>query len=372
MKNRKTLKIEKIVFGGKGLSRVEGKVVFVDGVLPGEEVEVELIDGKHFYTGKLISILTPSKYRVKNDCQYTDCGGCDFRFCTYNFEIELKKQMLIDTLNRIGKTKVDENKIELIYKERNGYRIKTGYKVKGDRVGFYRKKSHKIVEIERCLQSPEIVNQTLKKTKNRFNGHFFIECHPFKEEVSVYKKGEFGEIFKLNFGNYILFHKTGNFIQANRFLLKDFVKKVLEYAGNGESLLELYAGSGLFTIPLSFNYEKVFAYETSKDAVKTMNKSIVENNIKNIKSFKTKSEDFETKNYNAVVVDPPREGLSKIVVEKVLKIKPEKIIYISCNASTFARDYFYLSKEYTLERITLIDNFPATAHFEIVALLRRI
>ncbi len=372
MEKPQILNIEKIVFGGKGLARYNGQVVFIEGGLPGEKVKVLLKPGKHFFTGKIKEILTPSPFRIENSCKFKECGGCDFRHCSYKYEIELKKAMLIDTLKRIGKIEIDQEFIELHFSKRDHYRIKTGFKAKRDKIGFFKKKSHLIVDIDYCLQVPEQVNKRLKEIRdNRIKKDFFIEIHPFKEETYFYFKGEKGKEIEIRFEKYLMFHKTGNFVQANRDLLKEFVEVVKEFAGEGESLLELYCGSGLFTLPLSFNHTAIHAYEHSESAIEMLEKSIKENNLKNISVYNLPAEDFEIQNYSTIVVDPPREGLSGVVLKKVLNSKPEKIVYISCNASTFARDFKTLSTNYTLERLALIDNFPATAHFETVALLRR-
>ena len=373
MQEKKLIKIEKIVFGGKGLGRIDGKVVFAEGVLPGEVIEADLIQKKHFFEAKNIEIVSPSKFRVKPDCKYTDCGGCDFRFCDYGYEIELKKEMLADTLKRIAKIEIEKESVSTIFSERNHYRIKSGFKVKNGKIGFFRKKSHSIVDIDYCLQIPEIANRKLKEVrKTKPERDFFIETHPFEEKAFFYFKGEKNGEIAIDFGRYIMLHKTGNFIQANRLILRDFIKTVVNFAGRGKNLVELYAGSGLFTLPLSFNFEKIYAYESSKSACEMLEKSLNANELKNVEILNKPSEKFSEKKYDAIVVDPPREGLSKTVVEKIKKNPPQRMVYVSCNASTFARDLKALSSVFYLKKIALIDNFPATAHFETVALLEKI
>ncbi len=369
---KKRIFIEKVVFGAKGLARTEKGIVLIPGVLPGEEVEAQLTESKHFYTGVLKKIISPSPFRIENDCKYENCGGCDLRFCSYRYEIELKKNMLSDVLERIAKLSFPENKIKTLFSRRNEYRIKTGFKSKKGKIGFFGKKSNDIVEIDKCLQAPESTNSKLSELKNKgIKRDFFIESHPFENKTAYYLKGEKGEVFEIKFDNFILLHKTGNFIQANRHLLKQFVKTVCNLAGEGESLLELYAGSGLFTLPLSKQYKKVRAYEHSKSATDMLKKSAVLNGFSNIEIINKPAEVFEPKNYSTAVLDPPREGLGKIVVKKLLDVKPEKIVYISCNASTFARDFKVLKEKYNMKELYLLDNFPATAHFELIALLRR-
>ncbi len=373
MERIEKIEIEKIVFGGKGLGRLKGQIVFVEQALPGEKAIVKLKEKKHYLEGEIIEIENPSRFRVEPDCPYyPQCGGCSFRHCEYPFELELKKDIVVDTLSRIGKIFIEKDFIETLSKDRNFYRIKTGFKARNGKIGFFKRKSHQVVDIEYCFQCPESANNLLKKMrKRRVNRDFFIEAHPFEENAQVYFKGEIGKEIELNFGNHKMLHRAGNFIQANRYTLKDFVNLVVEMAGKGGKVLELYCGSGLFSLPLSLRVDRVTCYEQSKSAIECLKKSIELNGFKNIETHCIPSELFLEENFDTVLVDPPRDGLQGKVLHKIKKLSPAKVVYVSCNVSTLARDIKNLAN-YTLKKLVLVDNFPATSHIEICALLERL
>ncbi len=373
MKNIEKIEIEKIVFGGKGLGRLNGQVIFVEHTLPGERVIVNLKEKKHYLEGEVIDIVSPSRFRIKPDCPYfPQCGGCNFRHCEYSYELELKKEIVVDTLQRIGKIPIEKDFIAILHGSRDFYRIKTGFKARNGKIGFFQRKSHKIIDIVYCLQCPEIANKLLKKMREKgSNRDFFIETHPFEESGQIYFKGETGKEIELNFENYRMIHKAGNFIQANREILKNFVNLVVEMAGKGEKALELYSGSGLFSLPLSLKFNKIICYEQSKSAIECLKKSIELNGFKNIEAHCKPSEYFIEENFDTVVVDPPREGIGEKVLNKIKTISPARIVYVSCNASTLARDIKRL-ENYNLKRVVIVDNFPATSHIELCTLLERL
>jgi len=365
---KEKIKIEKVVFGGKGLGRIDNKVVLVDSVLPGETVEVEVKEQKGYFEGKLLSVLEPSKERIDPDCPYAHiCGGCDFRHTNYLFEVTLKKEMLKDTLKRIGKVDLSLSDIKVLSSpNRNGYRVKSKFQFKKSKFGFYKKKSNEVVEIKNCPNLPNHINSVLPDIKT--SSPFFLESHLFEDKYFRYKKKSNLKPVKYIFDSYIFVHKPGNFIQANRFLLNDFINKVKEYAGIEGTLFEFYSGSGFFTLPLSFNFDKVVCYEISKEAVSCLQKSISVNSINNIVPKISNCEKIEVKSADTILLDPPREGCSKTLIESMNKSNAKNIVYVSCNASTFARDLNRLTN-YKLSDITLIDMFPGTYHFEIVAKL---
>jgi 23S rRNA (uracil1939-C5)-methyltransferase len=360
------IKIEKIVFGGKGLGRIDNKVVLTDSVLPQEIVEVELIEQKGYFEGKLLSVLESSKERIEPDCPYASiCGGCDFRHTVYLYEVQLKIEMLKDALRQIGKIDLHSSDIEVISSPcRDGYRIKSKFQYKRGKFGFYKKKSKKIVAVKECLNLPSHINAVLPEIKT--STQFFLESHLFRNKYYRYKKTSNLKPVKYLFEDYIFVHKPGNFIQANRFLLSSFIDKVKEYAGREGVLVELFAGSGFFTLPLSFHFDKVICYEISKNAISCLRKSINLNCIKNIIANISNCENINLKNVDTIVLDPPREGCFKSLIDNINSSNAKNIVYVSCNASTFARDLNRLTN-YTLSDITLIDMFPGTAHFEIVA-----
>lgn len=365
---KKEVKIEKIVFGGSGLGRIEGQVVFVENTLEDEIVLVDTIEKKGFLEGKLCEILSPSKLRLKPDCSYSNiCGGCDFRHTNYDNEISLKISMLKDTFLRIGNIDLNNFNLNIIKSpNRNRYRVKSKFQYKNNKFGFYKKKSNTIIDIKSCLNLPDFIDKLIPEIKT--SSPFFIESHLFDDKYFRYKKISNVQEQKYIFDNYVFIHKPGNFIQANRFLIKEFINVVEKYSGFGGNLVELYSGSGFFTLPLSFNFDSIKCYEISKNAVNCLNNSLKINNIKNINSFVSDCKNLNFKNTDTIVLDPPREGCEKKLTENINNSKAKNIVYVSCNASTLARDLKRLDN-YILTDLTLIDMFPATSHFETVVKL---
>jgi len=365
---RNEIKIEKIVFGGKGLCKLNGQVVFIDSVLPGEIVNATLTEKKGYFEGKLSSINTCSPERVKPDCQYFDiCGGCDFRHTNYDYEVQLKKSMLSDTLSRIGNIDIFNLNFSIIKsKNRNKYRIKSKFQYKFGKFGFYKKKSNSIVEIKSCLNLPSHIDKLLPSIKT--SNPFFLESHIFEDKYFRYKKKSDIKPICYEFEKYFFFHKPGNFIQANKYLINEFIETVINYCGFNGTLVELFSGSGFFTLPLSFHFDKIESYEISKEAVECIKKSIKINNISNIKPTISNCTELNLKNTDTILLDPPREGCEKNLTQNINNSNAKNIVYVSCNASTLARDLKRLDN-YLVTDITLIDMFPATAHFEVVTKL---
>ena len=171
--NLKTLTIEKVVQGGKGLARIDGQVVLVDRVLPGEEVQVSLRPRKGVLDGTLLDILVPSTSRISPDCPfYQRCGGCDFRHTNYETELEIKTAILRETFQRIGKVEISPDEVAVVSApHRNRYRIRTRFQCEQTRKGFFAKGSHDIVPVNDCLLVPDHLVSILQKTRcrNSFN-----------------------------------------------------------------------------------------------------------------------------------------------------------------------------------------------------------
>ena len=365
-----TVTIEKIVQQGKGLARLDGRVVLVDRVLPGEQVRVTLRPRRGVLEGTLVSVSDPSVHRETSDCPFYDhCGGCDFRHTNYMTELSFKKSMLKETLARIGKVDVADKDIEVIASpERNRYRIRTRVQCKNGKKGFFEKGSRKIIAIDDCLLMPEHLVPVLSKTRCR--NSFYLETHPFDDACFRYRKMGEAPAAEWKFDTYVFFHAPGNFVQANRFLLNDFARLVCQLAGKGDSLLELFAGSGFLTLPLSRQYQNVVAMEWAQSALDMMRRSLAANHISNvsIRSGDCNNCRFEHGKVETLVVDPPREGLDAVLAGSINRAGINRIVYVSCNAATLARDIARFPN-FNLKRLILIDMFPGTAHFETMALL---
>ncbi|NOZ13297.1 MAG: class I SAM-dependent RNA methyltransferase [Acidobacteria bacterium] len=365
-----TVTIEKVVQGGKGLARFEGRVVLVDRVLPGEDVRVSLRPRKGVTAGEFPEVLASSPLRVVSDCPfYSRCGGCDFRHTGYETELELKQSILLETLRRIGKVLLSPAELAVIASpRRNRYRIRTRFQCDGGRKGFFAKASHDIVPVDDCLLMPEHLAPVLRKTRCR--NAFYLETHPVLDTVYRYRKpGEFDTV-ELDFPGYTLMHCPGNFIQANRFLLNQFVETVREFAGKGERLCELFAGSGFLTLPLSRQFSKLSAVEWSHSAVEMMRKSLEINGISNVSISERDCARWNPEPCDVLVLDPPREGMTGELARKINQSGIPRIVYVSCDAATLGRDIRRLD-QYRVEKAVLIDMFPGTAHFETMIRLSK-
>ncbi|MCK5878787.1 MAG: class I SAM-dependent RNA methyltransferase [Holophagae bacterium] len=368
--NLKTLTIEKVVQGGKGLARMDGQVVLVDRVLPGEDVQVSLRPRKGVLDGILQDVLLPSATRISADCPfYSRCGGCDFRHTDYQTELEIKTGILRETFQRIGKVEISLGDVTLISSpERNRYRIRTRFQCEQTQKGFFAKGSHDIVPVNDCLLVPNHLVSILQKTRCR--NSFYLETHPFQDIGYRYRKAGELEPVEISFPGYTLLHTPGSFFQANRFLLQKFIETVLELAGEGSTAWELFAGSGFLTLPLAGHFSELSAMEWSHPAVNIMKESLSINSISSVSVMEGDCNRWEPVACDVLALDPPREGMAAELARRVNDSGIHRIVYISCDAATLARDINRLDN-YQVEKTVLIDMFPGTAQFETMVRLSR-
>jgi 23S rRNA (uracil1939-C5)-methyltransferase len=420
------IKIEKLVYGGKGIGKINDKICFVPFVLPNEIVDVEIVkEKKSFFECKLNEIIEPSPYRIEPVCKYfTYCGGCDYQHIDYKNEVNIKKEILEETLSRIGKfenIKVDK----VIPSEREYfYRNRTQLKVWGNTIGFYKKESNQIVDIDSCYLIDEEINNGLNGLRELIQFLDFrpLEIHIYKTNqsqilikfvynrkfkrfplglkhlraffspnivgIGIYeKKGEFLKRF-ITIGKTFGFEKIediqyrvsiDSFFQINKYQVKNLIKEVVdEIKDKGyKKALDLYCGVGTLTFPLAKYVDFVIGIESNPFAIQDANHNKKLNNLKNIKFYRMEAQDIDKlediQDTELVVIDPPRSGLSKKLVNFLLDMNSiDRIIYVSCNPSTLARDLNLLSEKYEIEKVKMIDMFPRTYHIETIAVLRKI
>ncbi|MEO2069277.1 MAG: class I SAM-dependent RNA methyltransferase [Desulfurobacteriaceae bacterium] len=422
------LKIEKLVYGGKGLGRVNGRAVFVPFVAPNDVVLVEEVVRKSGYSeARVVEILKPSEFRTKPLCPYFGkCGGCDWQHIKYESQVKFKRDILEENLQKIGKIK--KPNIDEVISSAScwNYRNRAQLKVKDGKVGFFAKHSHNIVDIDRCLLLKEDIQDVMPKLKRLLRE---LPTEPSEFHIYSSSKGEvllkivyqgkfkkinltlqrIKEILKLNivgfgiykvgtegyperikfFGRDFTYETVGkfkfrvsadSFFQVNIFQLENLTDRVsraaMEYQFNLAA--DLYCGVGTLTIPVGRYVHKAFGVEANFSAISDAlyNKDI--NGLRNITFYCRETEEGLdiVKEYcpDLVVVDPPRSGLSQKVVREIANLpKIKKIVYVSCNPSTLARD-IALFHQYgiNMERAKLIDMFPQTYHVETIAFLRKV
>ncbi|TXJ42802.1 class I SAM-dependent RNA methyltransferase [Brachyspira pilosicoli] len=387
------MKVEIIdtAYGGYGIAK-DGKIIFVAHSVEGDVVDILIKkENKNFCYANINNIIEPSKYRIKPKCKYAGiCGGCVFNHIEYNKQLEIKKSMVLNSIRNIEYN----NKINIIKSPNEHYRLRVNMIAKDGCIGFYKFNTNEFVAINECIILKERLFNKIKNFSNCNNitGNIYaIESNNRKilsfadiikqnknidtsyfDGITIKQKNKIKKygIDKTNYNTYFgevpLSHK--NFFQSNHYLLDEFQKNAVKYFNEyDKNIVELYAGSGFFTVAIkeklkSFNIDyKLISSEINSDAVNIAKDIIKEEASETLKKI----------NYNIDVlfVDPPRDGLDKKVIENIIRIKPKKIIYISCNPMTFARDINLLKEYYKLIDLIIIDMFPDTYHIELISCL---
>jgi 23S rRNA (uracil1939-C5)-methyltransferase len=417
--------IESVAFKGYGVARIHGKVVFIPYTATGDRGWIEILEEKKNYSvGRLVQIVEPSPWRVNPPCPYFgSCGGCQWQHIDYSAHGELKKEILRESLKRLGKLK----EIPLISvapsPQSYDYRVRVQLKVKGKSMGYYQEGSHRIVDIECCPISHPLVNQIIRNlrdesvpswpieeieinvspTERRGTLLFhplsfdqrredflkqFLQNHPILQGIAIARKDGlklFGDPH-LNFTipwdqgkekRSLTFRiSLGSFSQVNLEQNQRLIQSVLQFSeGNkGERVLDLYAGAGNLTLPLALGAKEVFGIEENKWAVEDSRFNAEKNGIKNVRFIRGKVEEVlknSTRKPDLIVLDPPRTGC-KAILDQVVRLTPQKIVYVSCEPTTFSRDLrLFSDRGYSLQRLSLIDMFPQTYHMEVIGLLQQ-
>ena len=422
------LEIEKLVYGGKGLGRFQGRTFFIPFTVPGDIVEIEETVRKSGYSeGKIKKIIKEGKTRIKPKCpHFGRCGGCDWQHINYEAQVEAKRAILEENLQKIGRIK--KPNIDEVIPSPNPwhYRNRAQFKVKNGKVGFFAKGTHEVVDIERCDILKEDISNSIKGLKklaqilptepNEFhiyssNGNEVIlkivyhgkfkriefSLDDIKEILNVnlvgfgiYKQGESGYPERIKFfGKDFTYEKVDkfkfrvsadSFFQVNRFQVENLIKKVSKGAMEYQYLLaaDLYCGVGTLTIPVGRYVHKAFGIEASFSAISDAlyNKDI--NGLRNISFFCRETEEgieiIKENNPDLIVIDPPRSGLSQRIIREISSLpRLKRIIYVSCNPATLARDIaLFYQHGIHMEKSKLIDMFPQTYHIETIAFLRKV
>jgi len=380
--------IEKIVPNGFGLAFAENLTVFVALAAKGDKLLVKIIQtkGKTAFA-EIVEILEPSPDRTEPRCPYFGrCGGCNFQQLNYQAQLAAKIAIVRDCLTRIGKINYEKD-IPIIaspkdyeYRSRAQWHLDTRKK----KFGYFQRKSHEIIDVKVCpILTPELEN-TLTDLREEIAWESFwseiveIEAANAVEEISIYSS-EIIEptdeiVFEANGEKY--FYDATSFFQGNPFLIEELVETALKDAA-GETALDLYCGVGLFTLPLAGKFQNVSGVEGYEKAIDFAKKNVENARLSNVKFFRENVDEFLTenlaklKNLDFVLLDPPRAGTEREIVENLIKLQPKQISYVSCEPSTLARDLKILTENfYTIESITALDLFPQTHHVETVVRLK--
>lgn len=341
MSQKIPLTIEKLNSSGSGIARKDGLVYFVPLAVPGDEVTVQVEkQHKKYVEARLLIIQKKSPDRVDPPCPYFfECGGCQLQQMTYEAQLKWKKIIVTDALKKI--TRINEPPVKDVIgcSQKFNYRFRIQlHSNRQGKIGFYKKQSHQVVEIESCRIADKELNNQLKNLKM-----------------------EAGSTIELRVDG------REGFSQINPIQNEVLIKKVLELADvkKNENVFDLYCGSGNFTFPLSFKAQHIWGIERSPQKRGETPQNITWKETSVYRGLiELKKEKISC---DVMLVDPPRQGLEDIV-DLIVSFKPKKIIYVSCNPATFARDAMqFIKSSYQLNSCHPIDMFPQTVHVELVA-----
>lgn len=381
-----TLDIGNIANGGHFVARHDNQIIFVRHAISGETAKVKItaINSK-FAFGDAVEILQSSKDRVSPPCKYSHpegCGGCDFQHINYRAQSGLKKEVLKDQFKRI--TKVDISPDIVTSNPPNGLHWRSRLNLaisENKKVGLRAHKSNTVIEIDKCMIALNEINKSDIFTKNWDNEeNLKISCSSTNEiNVSQFEKNILGPdklTENVDKNTYTISPKSfwQSHINAPSLLLQQVMREA--NIKQDEIVCDLYGGVGLFTLPISKLIGKngqVHLIEMNDTCIEDAN--IMFKHIDNIYIHHGTVEQKlgSVKNIDTIILDPPRNGVSKQVINQIIEKKPNTIVYVSCSPSTLARDSkVLLENKYILSNIVGLDLFPMTHHIESVASFKRI
>lgn len=394
------LEIVKIDDFGRGIGFIDGKVTFVSKSVVGDIVDVEIVKTKKKYNvAKIQRIIKPSLKRKNVCCPYFEkCGGCELLNISYQNGLLYKKDKVINYFkknNLLITPKVIAND------QTYGYRNKISLKAVDRKIGFFEAKSHSVLEIDKCLIAKDSINKVIDfvKSIDIINGDITIRSN-YKDEILLiinsndklsidldkFKKlSGIGIIVndKVIFGKSYFYEKIENliykvsydsFFQVNLNVATKMFNVIKKHIKEEDKILELYSGAGAISLFVSSKAKSLLGMEIVNNAVINANYNAKLNNINNasfvLEDLKTgvKINNYE---FNKLIVDPPRSGLSKDVLAFIENKKPQDIIYMSCDMQTLARDVGFLKSMYEITDFYVGDMFSYTYHVECVILLQR-
>lgn len=379
MPTEETLTIEKLVYGGEGLARLDGKVVLVPYVLPGEVVRAEINRSKNdLFRGRVLELITPSPARVDAPCPYFQrCGGCQYQHIDYPAQLEQKRAILREVLRRVGKIEF-EGDIGIIAGEPWHYRNRIQLHIDQGRVGYFEHGSHTLCPIDHCPVASPALNEVIPKLSVQATATVELFTNETQVQVNVLDRvprpalqalqsiGVSGPI------EYAGFQVSRNsFFQVNRFLT-DRMVECAEAGSEGNVAIDLYAGVGLFAASLAQRFQQVIAVESSRSAFFDLERNI-QSRVLPITAENKTAEDYLAAyegQPDLILADPPRAGLGKHVVHELARILAPRLTIVACDPATLARDLQGLiAARYRIQQITLVDLFPQTFHIECVVRL---
>lgn len=344
------LRIEDVAFGGKGVGRFDGKAVFVPFTIDGETIKAGVVrEKRNFAEAELETVIASSPDRVEPPCPYFGpCGGCSYQHIDYAHQLRVKTKQVEATLRRIAKLDDVPMHPILASPAEYGYRNRVTVHVEDRVVGYYRRESHRLLDIEHCPIAMAEVNEQLRELRasRPRDGHYTLRAHDAPRV----------------------------FAQTNDAVANALVALVGELlADKGSTLIDAFCGAGLFAKHLRDHFERVIGIEWDRFAVDfaqqgaTANENYICGNVDaELPALLQKAPGD-----SVLIVDPPATGLTDITRSAIDQFPPQTFVYISCNPPTLARDLAALCETFTVQSVTPLDMFPQTAEIEVVVHLER-
>lgn len=364
------LRIKDIAFGGEGVARVEDFVIFVPFVLPEEEVRAEITElKKQFARAKLLSVLRPSPDRVQAPCPYFgSCGGCQYQHVAYEAQLRIKHKQISDLFERIGKIPANVVAPVIPCPQPYGYRNRVMIRSQWNKpeqklnIGFVRGDCGLVEDIEECKIAEPAINAQIKQVR-----------------ANPPPKGGIKVVLRIPPENWEV--PPDSFFQNNFILLPKMVEIVRDFIRRAgvKHLVDLYCGVGFFGIETADILESFVGVEYDQQAIKAARRNLALHGRNNGEFISAKVETalaelltkFSARNA-CVLLDPPRKGCQREILELLRRERPAQIIYVSCHPATMARDLNVLCAEsvFSLVQVVPLDMFPQTQHVECLAELR--
>ena len=345
------LKIEDIAFGGKGVARENGKAVFVPFTIEGELVSAKITrEKKQFAEAEIVDLRGGSPHRVEPPCPYFGrCGGCAYQHIDYAHQLEIKAGQVRNVLQRIGKLKDVPMRPMVPSPREYAYRNRITVHAENGTIGYFRRDSHRLIDIERCPIAMDEVNRELAdlRAQSVRDGHYTLRARSGPR----------------------VFAQTNDGV-ANA--LRDLIVEVIP--SNQQLLIDAFCGAGFFTKALLDKFERIIGIDWDRFAIAAAKESATEKETYiggDVEAELSAMLQRSDPNQTTIIVDPPATGLSGQIRKTIVDLAPATLIYVSCNPATLARDLADLGARFKIESVTPLDMFPQTAEIEVVAHLQR-
>ncbi|WP_133011947.1 23S rRNA (uracil(1939)-C(5))-methyltransferase RlmD [Marinomonas flavescens] len=405
----------------KGVARLAGKVTFIDGALPGEIVEAQVFkEGRRFDEANLVQITQPSPYRVTPECvHFSKCGGCSFQHLAEPQQFEAKKNWLEGQLRNVASKVNIEYLADAPTKYRRRARISIQSHKESFQMGFRGKASKNIIQIDQCIVLTEKLQMVYAELKVSLAGSSLVhqlghielledakgasvvfrltdvisddlkahwQVWAGEQDIALYwqQPGESkaavegGALRHYELDGLTFNYHPQDFIQVNEMMNQKMVAQAMAWLepNDNDVVLDLFCGVGNFSLPLAKRAKQVVGIEVQENMVEAGRKNAQLNQLDNITFLAADLTQSDSVNLSKidvtkVLLDPPRAGALEFL-DSIVKIKPMQILYVSCSASTLARDAEYLvAKGYKVLRVSLMEMFPQTSHVETMMLLQK-